>query len=209
MLRWRSYWNSGPARILRGVHLAPERVPVLCADPRCDIIAHRGGLRRLVKPARSPSKWLTTACAGCRSLSTTHRKSSTVTGSSGSGSCCGSHVLTLLLPDRCQVITLHHLSWSTPPQNRKCCDDADRLQLHPTYPLEPQSFQVRYTPCTVGSSSGRRDRPGGMYPLRVGVTMSITSSQPAGYDYLTRQVAALGCNRERTHRAGVLLHRTG
>jgi hypothetical protein len=42
------------------------------------------------------------------------------------------------------------------------------------------------------SSSGRPDRPGGLYPLRVGVTMSIHKlTAGAGYDYLTRQVAAL------------------
>jgi hypothetical protein len=45
------------------------------------------------------------------------------------------------------------------------CDDADRRQLHPTYPVKPQSFQVQHTPCTVGSSSGRPDRPGGPYPF--------------------------------------------
>ena len=41
------------------------------------------------------------------------------------------------------------------------------------YPLELSKLQVEHTPCTVGSSSGRPDRPGGMYPLRVGVTMSL------------------------------------
>jgi conjugative relaxase-like TrwC/TraI family protein len=36
------------------------------------------------------------------------------------------------------------------------------------------------------------DRPGGMYPLRVGVTMSLHKlTAGSGYDYLTRQVAAL------------------
>jgi conjugative relaxase-like TrwC/TraI family protein len=44
----------------------------------------------------------------------------------------------------------------------------------------------------AGSSSGRPDRSGGMYPLRVGVTMSLHKlTAGAGYDYLTRQVAAL------------------
>ena len=39
---------------------------------------------------------------------------------------------------------------------------------------------------------GRPDRPGGLYPLRVGVTMSIHKlTAGSGYDYLTRQVAAL------------------
>jgi conjugative relaxase-like TrwC/TraI family protein len=53
-------------------------------------------------------------------------------------------------------------------------------------------FDVEHTPCTVGSSSGRPDRPGGMYPLRVGVTMSLHKlTAGSGYDYLTRQVAAL------------------
>jgi hypothetical protein len=52
--------------------------------------------------------------------------------------------------------------------------------------------QVLYTPCTAGSSSGRLDRSGGLYPLRVGVTMSMHKlTAGAGYDYLTRQVAAL------------------
>ena len=42
------------------------------------------------------------------------------------------------------------------------------------------------------ASSGRPDRRGGMYPLRVGVTMSIHKlTAGSGYDYLTRQVAAL------------------
>ena len=55
----------------------------------------------------------------------------------------------------------------------------------------PQSH-VLYTPCTAGSSPGRPDRPGGMYPLRVGVTMSLHKlTAGSGYDYLTRQVAAL------------------
>src|SRR5829696_3517197 len=49
-----------------------------------------------------------------------------------------------------------------------------------------------HTPCTIGSSWGRRDRDSGMYPLRVGVTMSIHKlTAGSGYDYLTRQVAAL------------------
>src|SRR5215216_1359465 len=44
----------------------------------------------------------------------------------------------------------------------------------------------------VGSSSGRPDRPGGLYPFRVGVTMSLHKlTAGSGYDYLTRQVAAL------------------
>ena len=44
----------------------------------------------------------------------------------------------------------------------------------------------------AGSSSDRPDRPGGLYPLRVGVTMSLHKlTAGAGYDYLTRQVAAL------------------
>jgi TrwC relaxase len=51
---------------------------------------------------------------------------------------------------------------------------------------------VLHTPCTAGSNSGRPDRSGGMYPLRVGVTMSLHKlSAGSGYDYLTRQVAAL------------------
>jgi hypothetical protein len=51
---------------------------------------------------------------------------------------------------------------------------------------------VRYTPCTAGSNRARGDRTGGMYPLRVGVTMSMHKlTAGSGYDYLTRQVAAL------------------
>jgi hypothetical protein len=51
---------------------------------------------------------------------------------------------------------------------------------------------VPHTRCTVGSSSGRLDRSACMYPLWVGVTMSIHKlTAGAGYDYLTRQVAAL------------------
>jgi hypothetical protein len=39
---------------------------------------------------------------------------------------------------------------------------------------------------------GRPDRRGGLYPLRVGVTLSIHKlTAGSGYDYLTRQVAAL------------------
>ena len=41
------------------------------------------------------------------------------------------------------------------------------------YPLPISRSDVPHTRCTVGSSSGRPDRPGGMYPLRVGVTMSL------------------------------------
>jgi TrwC relaxase len=49
-----------------------------------------------------------------------------------------------------------------------------------------------HTPCTGGSGSARPDRPGGLYPLRAGVTMSIHKlTAGSGYDYLTRQVAAL------------------
>jgi TrwC relaxase len=59
-------------------------------------------------------------------------------------------------------------------------------------PSNSQSFQVQHTPCTVGSSSGQPDRTGGMYPLRLGVTMSLHKlTAGSGYDYLTRQVAAL------------------
>src|SRR5215203_1791082 len=44
----------------------------------------------------------------------------------------------------------------------------------------------------AGISSGRPDRSGGLYPLRVGVTMSLHKlTAGCGYDYLTRQVAAL------------------
>ena len=61
-----------------------------------------------------------------------------------------------------------------------------------TYPQPIPRSDVPHTPCTVGSNSGRHDRPGGLYPLRVGVTMSIHKlTAGSGYDYLTRQVAAL------------------
>ncbi len=44
----------------------------------------------------------------------------------------------------------------------------------------------------AGSSSRRPDRRSGVYPFRVGVTMSLRKlSAGSGYDYLTRQVAAL------------------
>ena len=60
------------------------------------------------------------------------------------------------------------------------------------YPQAISRFDVPHTPCTAGSNSGRPDRPGGIYPLRVGVTMSMHKlTAGSGYDYLTRQVAAL------------------
>ena len=59
-------------------------------------------------------------------------------------------------------------------------------------PSNPKASKVPHTPCTVGSSPGRPDRAGGVYPLRVGVTMSMHKlTAGSGYDYLTRQVAAL------------------
>ena len=62
---------------------------------------------------------------------------------------------------------------------------------HP-YPLTQSEVRCPHTRCTSGSRPGRPDRPGGMYPLRVGVTMSIHKlTAGSGYDYLTRQVAAL------------------
>ena len=58
--------------------------------------------------------------------------------------------------------------------------------------LELSKLRVEHTRCTAGGSSGRHDRPGGLYPLRVGVTMSLHKlTAGSGYDYLTRQVAAL------------------
>jgi len=69
---------------------------------------------------------------------------------------------------------------------------------------------VPRTPCTVGSRPGRHDRPGGMYPFRVGVTMSIHKlTAGSGYDYLTRQVAALDATEKGHTGLGVVLHRTG
>src|SRR5215217_6268793 len=53
-------------------------------------------------------------------------------------------------------------------------------------------FDAEHTRCTAASNSGRPDRVGGTYPLRVGVTMSIHKlTAGCGYDYLTRQLAAL------------------
>jgi len=61
-----------------------------------------------------------------------------------------------------------------------------------TYPQPISQSAVPHTRCTVGISSGRPDRSGGMYPLWVGVTMSLHKlTAGSGYDYLTRQVAAL------------------
>ena len=49
-----------------------------------------------------------------------------------------------------------------------------------------------YTQCTAGSSSARPDRVAACTSLLVGVTMSMHKlTAGAGYDYLTRQVAAL------------------
>jgi hypothetical protein len=59
-------------------------------------------------------------------------------------------------------------------------------------PSIPKASKVQHTPCTVGSNLGRPDRHSGMYPLWVGVTMSLHKlTAGSGYDYLTRQVAAL------------------
>jgi conjugative relaxase-like TrwC/TraI family protein len=66
-------------------------------------------------------------------------------------------------------------------------------------PHRNSNFDVPHTRCTAGSSSGRHDRPGSMYALRVGVTMSLHKlTAGSGYDYLTRQVAALDAT-ERGH----------
>jgi hypothetical protein len=49
-----------------------------------------------------------------------------------------------------------------------------------------------------------------MYPFRVGVTMSIHKlTAGSGYDYLTRQVAALDATEKGHTGLGVVLHRTG
>jgi conjugative relaxase-like TrwC/TraI family protein len=62
-------------------------------------------------------------------------------------------------------------------------------------------FDAEHTRCTAASNSGRPDRVGGTYPLRVGVTMSIHKlTAGCGYDYLTRQVAALD-STEKGHTA--------
>jgi hypothetical protein len=66
-----------------------------------------------------------------------------------------------------------------------------RAAVAQTYPQLDSRSDLPHTRCTDGSSSGRPDRGGGMYPLRVNVTMSIHKlTAGAGYDYLTRQVAA-------------------
>ena len=59
-------------------------------------------------------------------------------------------------------------------------------------PLELSKLRCATHLMHVGSSSGRPDRSRGLYPLWVGVTMSLHKlTAGSGYDYLTRQVAAL------------------
>jgi conjugative relaxase-like TrwC/TraI family protein len=72
-----------------------------------------------------------------------------------------------------------------------------------TRPMYPDRFpesDVKYTCCIAGRTSGAADRPG-TYPRPLGgVTMSIHKlSAGSGYDYLTRQVAAL----DATHKGHV------
>jgi hypothetical protein len=51
---------------------------------------------------------------------------------------------------------------------------------------------------------------GGMYSLRVGVTIRMHNlTAESGYDYLTRLVAELDSTEKRSYRAGVVLHRAG
>ena len=82
---------------------------------------------------------------------------------------------------------------------------SDLLRVPPTRfqdPLfdTPLSFRCLSPPRLTAE---RGWRPSG------GVTMSIHKlTAGSGYDYLTRQVAALGCHREGPRRAGLLLHRT-
>jgi hypothetical protein len=60
-----------------------------------------------------------------------------------------------------------------------------------TYLLKPSERSCPIHLMHAGSGSGRPDRAGGLYPLRVGVTMSLHKlTAGSGYDYLTRQVAA-------------------
>jgi hypothetical protein len=57
----------------------------------------------------------------------------------------------------------------------------------------PIDFSIRCAtnPMHSGKNPGRPDRLGAMYPLWVGVTMSLHKlTAGSGYDYLTRQVAA-------------------
>ena len=101
-------------------------------------------------------------------------------------------VLTLLLPDR---LLTHH---SPPPGLVHTAS-----KLNPVI-TQPADGSVRRTPTNPkASKSSTPDAPsevarvgltatGGMYPLRVGVTMSLHKlTAGSGYDYLTRQVAAL------------------
>jgi TrwC relaxase len=73
----------------------------------------------------------------------------------------------------------------------KSCHSSDRC-IASDVPLELSKLRVEHTRCTAGISSARLDRSGGLYPFRVGVTMSMHKlTTGSGYDYLTRQVAAL------------------
>src|SRR5215217_280141 len=78
---------------------------------------------------------------------------------------------------------------STPPLSPVMSQTA---ALPSNVPLELSKLRVEHTQCTAGGSLGRPDRAGGMYPLLLGVTMSLHKlTAGSGYDCLTRQVAAL------------------
>jgi conjugative relaxase-like TrwC/TraI family protein len=78
---------------------------------------------------------------------------------------------------------------STPPLNPVMSQTA---ALPSDVPPQTLKLRVEHTPCTAGNNSGRPDRESVMYPLRASVTMSLHKlTAGSGYDYLTRQVAAL------------------
>ena len=61
-----------------------------------------------------------------------------------------------------------------------------------TYPRNSQVLHVPHTYCTTGTYPRLSDRREGSDPPYPGVTMSLHKlTAGSGYDYLTRQVAAL------------------
>ena len=107
---------------------------------------------------------------------------------------------------RASLTALSSMSPSSTPSVHSALSRCPSVERSPptistcfAYPSSISGSAVRHTSCTVGSSSGRPDRSGVMYPLRVGVTMSIhTLTAGSGYDYLTRQVAALDATEKVT-----------
>src|SRR5215218_2767749 len=81
------------------------------------------------------------------------------------------HVFSCCQPMGCSCYGTHLLGPPTPPSD-----------VPP--PHSQNSMLDTDTLCTAGSSSARPDRAGGLYPLRVGVTMSMHKlTAGAGYDY--------------------------